>query len=54
MIDGATITVDGGSASGSELFTIKHGAGETYAVTLRVTDDAGNTASDTATITTSR
>lgn len=42
LLDGATISVDGSSAAGSETFKIKHGAGESYVVTLSVSDQAGN------------
>lgn len=50
LVDGSTIAVDGAQASGSETFTIKHGSGEGYVVTLLVSDQAGNTEREDATI----
>lgn len=52
LIDGATVAVDGSSASGSEAFRIHHGAGETYVVTLTVSDRVGNVTREDTTIST--
>ncbi|MFC7224201.1 hypothetical protein ACFQKF_13855 [Halalkalicoccus sp. GCM10025322] len=52
LIDGATISVGGGSASGLETFRITHGAGESYAVTLSVSDQVGNVTREDTTIST--
>lgn len=52
LIDGATVTVDGSSASGLEAFRIHHGSGETYVVTLTVSDQAGNVTQEDTTIST--
>lgn len=50
LIDGSTIAVSGSSASGSEMFSIKHGAGESYVVTLAVSDRADNIVRENVTI----
>lgn len=52
LVDGATVDVAGFSASGTETFRIKHGSGETYVVTLTVSDRAGNIAGENASIST--
>lgn len=52
LVDDTTVDVDGPSASGVEAFRIKHGAGETYVVTLTVGDQAGNVTEEDATIST--
>lgn len=52
LIDGATVDVAGSSASGSEVFRIKHGSGETYVITLIVRDQAENVVEENATIST--
>lgn len=46
VIDRAETAVSGFHASGSETFEIKHGAGETYYVTLIVTDQADQATED--------
>ena len=49
--DSATTTVSGSSASGTDTFTIKKASGQTFDVELVVTDSAGQTASQTQTVT---
>mgnify|MGYP003835955859 CR=1 FL=1 len=51
VVDSATTQVSGGSASGTDVFEIKHGGGTTYDVELTVTDESGLTATETRTVT---
>ncbi|WP_436923363.1 S8 family serine peptidase [Halosimplex amylolyticum] len=50
VVDSATSNVSGSSASGSDSFKIKQGGGTTYDVTLTVTDAAGNSTSETQSV----
>ena len=50
VIDGTEIAASGFRESGSEAFKIKHGAGETYRVSLIVTDRANQTTEDERTV----
>lgn len=54
VVDDSVLVIDGTEATGSDSFRIKHGAGETYAVTLRVTDTSGAMVSQDAQIATHR
>lgn len=50
-VKGLTRTLDGTSASDEDSFRIKEGDGETFDVTLTVTDSAGNSTSKTKSVT---
>lgn len=50
VVDRRADSIGGGDARGSLETRVKHGAGDVYEVTLEVEDDAGNTASERATI----
>ena len=50
-VDSSSTNVGGSSASGTDQFKVKHGANETYDVTLTVTDAAGNSTSQTKSVT---
>lgn len=41
VVDSETVSTSGDAANGSTAFKIKKGAGSTYAVTLKVVDEAG-------------
>jgi len=51
VVDSASTAVSGGSASGSDECEIKHVAGQTFDVTVTVTDAAGNSDSRTRSVT---
>jgi subtilisin len=50
-IDASSTDVSGGNASGTDQFTVKHARGETFDVTLTVTDATGLRATATRTVT---
>ncbi|WP_123536025.1 S8 family peptidase [Halosimplex salinum] len=50
VVDSSTTNVSGSSASGSDTFKIKQGGGATYDVVLTVTDAAGNSTSETQSV----
>lgn len=51
LVDSATTTVSGSSASGTDKFKIKHVDGQTFDVTLTVTDTKRDSSSETRTVT---
>jgi subtilisin len=50
VADSTTHAVGGGDATGSDQFTLKHAGGQSFDVTLTVTDAAGNSRSETRTV----
>lgn len=53
-VDSSTTDIDGASASGTESFTVKRGAGETYVVVVTAADANKNEASEERTVETDR
>ncbi len=51
VVDSSAHDVGGSDATGTDEFKIKHANGATFDVTLTVTDAAGTSASETATVT---
>lgn len=54
VVGTSTTTVDGAEASGTDLFNIDHATGDTFVVSIFVTDTAENTTTDFARLDTTR